>query len=353
MILGHRWKYIEGKGAITYPNREKLIRLYSSKRRPNKLKELQALFGAINYFRSYIPDFARIAKPISQQLKVKGGPYWTPEMEEAYHRIEQLLYNTALVAFDDKKETFLFVDASEFALGGFLCQANPEYKEGTGDDKYLPVAFNSRVLHGTETTGEIHWSIPKKEFAAIVYNLRYYHVYLVGRHFTLFSDSKICVDTIKNCKTEGMQFNSLSKWLDVFQDYNFTIAHISGIENFLPDRLTRLICDKEYRTFKENKHRFTDVVIEDIEDLETDVNIMFVNPDKLSLNERDRLLRQVTYAHEFGHYGAGHLYRFMKNVLHMVVPLKLIESVVDTCKQCRDYTHGTAIHLPQRNITAH
>ena len=70
-ILGHNVHIDDISGLYITPNSDKIIKIFSDNRRPTKLKEMQALFGILNYFRSYIPNFAFITKVIAKELNNK------------------------------------------------------------------------------------------------------------------------------------------------------------------------------------------------------------------------------------------------------------------------------------------
>ena len=43
-----------------------------SKRAPSSIKDVQALYGLLSYFRAFVPNFAQLAAPISALLRGKG-----------------------------------------------------------------------------------------------------------------------------------------------------------------------------------------------------------------------------------------------------------------------------------------
>lgn len=64
-MLGHR--IVNG---TCMPNPKRLCKLVTFGI-PSTFKALQSLFGLLNYFRDYIPNFAEIAVPIHALLKCK------------------------------------------------------------------------------------------------------------------------------------------------------------------------------------------------------------------------------------------------------------------------------------------
>jgi hypothetical protein len=55
------------------------------------VKEVRGFLGLTGYYRRFIPDFSKIAKPLTELTK-KDEPYvWTEEREEAFQILKQKL----------------------------------------------------------------------------------------------------------------------------------------------------------------------------------------------------------------------------------------------------------------------
>ena len=69
--------------------------------------------------------------------------------------------------------------------------------------------------------------------------------------------------------------------------------------------------------------------------------------------ENSSLLEEVRKYHEFGHFGATALYRFIRHVMGRTnIPLSIVEKVVHNCTTCQLFSNGRISYLPQKNITA-
>jgi hypothetical protein len=75
------------------------------------------------YYRRFIPDFSRIAKPMTELLK-KGVKFvWSEVCEKAFHTLRQHLTSAlVLVPPDNSKPFEVFCDASGTGLGCVLMQ---------------------------------------------------------------------------------------------------------------------------------------------------------------------------------------------------------------------------------------
>lgn len=151
------------------PNPEK-IRVIQEWPIPNNEKELKGFLGMIGYYRKFIRDFAKIAKPLTQQLRKGETIQHTPEFISAFKRCRNLITSSHVLQYPDFSKPFvLTTDASNYALGAVLSQGP------IGSDK--PIAFASRTLTRTEE----NYSAIEKELLAIDWACKYFRPYLFGR----------------------------------------------------------------------------------------------------------------------------------------------------------------------------
>ena len=95
----------------------------------------------------------------------------------------------------------------------------------------MPVAFYSRQLKDRET----RYSATEVECLAALEAIRYFEVYLVGRHFTLETDHKALEALI----TSKILNRRLSRWALYLQEFNFAIRYRPGKKNGNADGLSR------------------------------------------------------------------------------------------------------------------
>jgi hypothetical protein len=73
------------------------------------------------YYRRFIPDFSKIAKPMTWLLQKDTKFVWTPECDAAFHKLRTLLTSALiLVQPDIEKPCDVYCDASGIGLGGVL-----------------------------------------------------------------------------------------------------------------------------------------------------------------------------------------------------------------------------------------
>jgi hypothetical protein len=75
------------------------------------------------YYRRFIPDFSKIAKPMTRLLQKDEKFVWTSKCEEALHTLWALLTFAPILAQSDIEKPFdVYCDASGAGLGCVLMQ---------------------------------------------------------------------------------------------------------------------------------------------------------------------------------------------------------------------------------------
>lgn len=172
-FLGH---LVTSEGVKPNPQKIEVINNWPI---PKNEKELKGFLGVIGYYRKFIQDFAKIAKPLTQQLRKGETIQHTKEFLSAFEKCKQILTSSHVLQYPDfSKDFVLTTDASKYALGAVLSQGP------IGSDK--PIAFASRTLTKTEE----NYSTIEKELLAIDWACKYFRPYLYGRKFKLYTDHK-------------------------------------------------------------------------------------------------------------------------------------------------------------------
>jgi len=91
---------------------------------PASLVETQAFLGFANFYRRFIKDCSRVARPITELTKKTAKDWeWTPEAERAFTELKNRFTSAPVLAhFDPKRPVIVETDASDFALGSVLSQ---------------------------------------------------------------------------------------------------------------------------------------------------------------------------------------------------------------------------------------
>ena len=89
---------------------------------PKTKKELQAFIGFLNYYRRFIKDFSKIARPL--HLLTGNKPFvWVKEQQEAFVRLKEALCSRPVLYLPSDDDPFrIETDCSQYAMGGILSQ---------------------------------------------------------------------------------------------------------------------------------------------------------------------------------------------------------------------------------------
>lgn len=190
---------------------------------PNNRKELQSFIGTWNWIKEYIPNFASLMAPITDLLKPKEYA-WTPQASQALEVLKEYL-KTPLTLSRPRDDLPIIVqtDACAIGMGAVL------YQEQGPDTRYI-ISHISAKFNSTE----LRYHINEKEMLAVIWALRKWKHYL-DKHFILRTDSR-CVTWLDRFKETK---EKLLRWSLSLQDLDFTLEHVPGTLNELPDALSR------------------------------------------------------------------------------------------------------------------
>lgn len=201
------------------------IRAIKNFPRPQNMKQIQSFLGMINYYRRFIKNFAKLAKPLTILCKSEQPFIWTESTQNAFDTLKNILCRDILLSFPNFEEIFyVTTDASDIALGAVLSQGELPYDR--------PIHFFSRTLNDAQR----RYSTIQKELLAIVEAIKNFRPYLYGRFFILITDHKpLCyLFNMKDCGSR--LFRQRLELLD----YNFKILHRPGAQNTVADALSRI-----------------------------------------------------------------------------------------------------------------
>jgi hypothetical protein len=243
-------------GHIVDPkDREAVLKL--KEQTPRAVGDVRKLMGFIGYYRSYIPDFPRKAKPIYDLLKEnregnsekkhrgrkrpsntgqKGSSVriqWDTEHQEILEDLFSTLLSPPVLAYPNFHKPYtLHIDASQRGLGAILYQ-------NQDDGKLAVVAYASRTLTPAEENYHLHSG--KLEFLALKWDVTEgFQDYLYyASFFDVYSD----YNPLRYIFTAPKLDATRLRWVSQLADFRFHIHYKPGVKNGDADGLSRMPLD--------------------------------------------------------------------------------------------------------------
>ena len=151
---------------------------------------------------------------------------WGQAQEQAFQSAKDALQaDSLLVHYDTSKPLVLACDASDYGIGAVLSHITEENQE-------RPVAYISRTLS---------YSQLEKEALAIIFAVKKFHKYLLGRHFTIESDHQPLKSLFgETNKVPEMASSRIQRWAVTLSAYRYTIRYKAGKQLCNADAFSRL-----------------------------------------------------------------------------------------------------------------
>ena len=202
---------------------------------PRTVHHVRQFVGLCSYYRRFIKEFARIAAPMHELLKLpeatrghKHQPIvWNAKCQMSFRQLKECLTVAPVLQQPDVKRAFIIeTDASDYACGATLLQTN------LADGREHPVAFESRKFNPAESRYPTH----ERELLAIKQALRAWRCYIENEHTTIVRTDH---EGLQYMKTTRKPSKRLGRWIEEFEEYNLKIIHKSGKLMTVPDALSR------------------------------------------------------------------------------------------------------------------
>ncbi|GJX89228.1 putative reverse transcriptase domain-containing protein [Tanacetum coccineum] len=187
---------------------------------PTTLSEVRSFLGLAGYYRRFIANFSKIAKPLTLLTQKNQKYEWGEKEEEAFQTLNNNLCDAPILSLPDGIEDFVvYCDASNQGLGCVLMQRGKV------------IAYASRQLKIHEKNYTTH----DLELGAVVFALKTWRHYLYGTKSVIYTDHK-SLQHIFNQKELNMRQR---RWIELFSDYECEIRYHPGKANVVADALSR------------------------------------------------------------------------------------------------------------------
>lgn len=347
---------------------------------PKSAEQVRKIMGVVSYLRNYVPKISDIAAPLDALRNDKDVENkWTQLHTDRLNSIKQILMSKAILhtpRMEDKM--YLETDASQYAASAILTQR---------DDKgrTIIIAMASTSL----PTSAQNWSVNRRELFAIYYGFQRFRSLLLGHpKIEVWTDHK----AITFYYTTHVPNRTIQSYMDVLNQFSFTVTYIKGIDNILPDLLSRLYppLDNEKELEEEDKKikQLNRIILErrkrnpvesfkstdkvsstdkfiykrNIKSTDKNLNVLAVKIDSPKykdnltdyiappIEKRHKLLRD---AHNFGHFGTESVVqRLHEDGLHWTGIFTEAKKIVSGCVDCARHNIARRGYHPLKSIVA-
>nr|GEV47705.1 reverse transcriptase domain-containing protein [Tanacetum cinerariifolium] len=165
---------------------------------PTTVKGIRSFLGHVRFYRRFIKDFSKIARPMTHLLK-KNSPFiFSNDCIQAFQILKKKLTEAPILVAPNQDQPFeLMCDASDYAIGAVFGQRIKKH--------FRPIHYASKTM----TQAEMNYTTTEKEMLANLFSKK---------------DAKV----------------RLLRWIFLLQEFDFKVIDTKGAENYAADHLSRL-----------------------------------------------------------------------------------------------------------------
>ncbi|GJW48743.1 reverse transcriptase domain-containing protein [Tanacetum coccineum] len=192
---------------------------------PTTVKGVQSFLGHAGFYRRFIQDFSKIARPMTHLLEKETPFFFSKECIESFNTLKIKLTEALILIAPDWNLPFeLMCDASDFAIGAVLGQRKNKH--------FQLIHYASKTM----TEAQAHYTTTEKELLAVVYAFEKFRSYLVLSKSIVYTDHS----AIKYLFAKKDVKPRLMRWILLLQEFDVIIRDKKGAENLAVDHLSRL-----------------------------------------------------------------------------------------------------------------
>nr|GEU51140.1 putative reverse transcriptase domain-containing protein [Tanacetum cinerariifolium] len=187
---------------------------------PGSPTEIRSFLGLACYYRRFINNFSKIAKPLTLLTQKNKTYVWGDKQDEAFRILKEKLCNAPVLALlDGSNKCVVFCDASKQGFGCMLMRRGKV------------IAYASRQLK----THEKNYTTHDLELGAVVFALKIWRHYIYETKSVIYTHHK-SIQYIFDQK----EFNMCQRrWIELLSDYEYEIKYHPGKANMVADALSR------------------------------------------------------------------------------------------------------------------
>nr|GEV66925.1 reverse transcriptase domain-containing protein [Tanacetum cinerariifolium] len=192
---------------------------------PTTVKGIRSFLGHVGFYRHFIKDFSKIARPMTRLLEKDTSFIFSQECVEAFQTLKRKLTEAPILIAPNWDMPFeLMCDASNFSIGAVLGQRK--------DKHFRPIHYTSKTM----TEAESNYTTTEKEMLAVVYAFEKFRFYLIMNKSIVYTDHSALKYLFSKIDSKAR----LLRWVLLLQEFTFKVIDTKEAENLAAYHLSRL-----------------------------------------------------------------------------------------------------------------
>ena len=191
---------------------------------PTTVKGIRSFLGHAGFYRRFIKDFSKIARPLCRLLEKDTKFNFDATCQSSFEEIKSRLVEAPIMAKPDWNSEFeIMCDASDYAMGAVLGQK--------ADKMFRAIYYANKTFNEAQE----NYSTIEKEMLAMVFACE--RPYILGSHVIIHTDHA----SIKYLMAKKEAKPRLIRWVLLLQEFDLEIKDKKGCDNVIADHLSRVI----------------------------------------------------------------------------------------------------------------
>ncbi|GJX78684.1 reverse transcriptase domain-containing protein [Tanacetum coccineum] len=192
---------------------------------PTTVKGVRSFLGHAGFYRRFIQDFSKIARPMTHLLEKETPFVFLKECIEAFNILKKKLIEAPILTAPNWDQLFeIMCDASDYAVGAVLGQRKTKH--------FQPIHYASKTM----TDDQTHYTTTEKELLVVVYAFEKFRPYLILSKTIVYTDHS----ALKYLLAKQHAKPRLLWWILLLQEFDVIIRDKKGAKNLAADHLSRL-----------------------------------------------------------------------------------------------------------------
>ena len=219
IVLGHK---ISATGLEVDQSKVSIIKTLAP---PTTIKGIRSFLGHVGFYRRFIKDFSKIARPLCRLLEKDTRFNFDDSCKAAFEEIKIRLVQAPIMAAPEWDQGFeIMCDASDFAMGAVLGQRKEKI--------FRAIYYANRTFNEAQE----NYSTTEKEMLVIVFACEKFRPYILGSHIIVHTDHA----AIKYLMSKKEAKPRLIRWVLLLQEFDLEIKDKKGCDNVIADHLSRV-----------------------------------------------------------------------------------------------------------------